>query len=171
GRTGPASWGPADSDLSDVRHAAAVSPQSRRRRREVPSRAVGLLRVCRGVRYVPVPAADEEAAESLNRAPAALRVRSTRLGDRDERVHEVAVAPALSCFVRQHLKRLVGETRGAVRAYGRQRVEDVDDADDLREQRHFAVPQTVRVAGAVESLVMMANDRPDLVERSQSGAE
>ena len=55
-----------------------------------------------------------------------------------------------------------------IRALRRQRVEHVDDADDLRQQRHFGVAQAVRIAAAVESLVMMADDRPDVVERSET---
>src|SRR5262249_51450460 len=161
--------GSANAAMSDLRRAVAVHQESRGRRREIPSRTVGLLRMRRGVRRLPVPTTDEKAAKSLTGAPALSGGGRARPDDRDERVHKTAVAPALSCFVRQHLKGLVGETRGAVRPYGRQRVEDIDNADDLREERHFTVPQTVWITGAVEPLVMMADDWPHLVQRSQPG--
>src|SRR5439155_27021859 len=61
--------------------------------------------------------------------------------------------------------------RFAARPLGRQRVEHVDDADDLREQRHLTVAEAVGVTRAVEPLVMMAHDRTHGAQRSKTGAQ
>ena len=49
--------------------------------------------------------------------------------------------------------------RRSVRPLRRQRIEDVDDAHDLREQRDGIAAQPVRVAAPVQPFVVMANDR------------
>ena len=58
-----------------------------------------------------------------------------------------------------------------VRPVGRQRIEHVDDPDDLREEGHLSVFQPVGVAAAVQTLVMMPDDGAHVLERSQAGAD
>ena len=51
---------------------------------------------------------------------------------------------------------LLAAQRAAIRTLRGQRVVDVDDADNLREQRHLVSPQTVRIAAAIQPLVVAA---------------
>ena len=79
-----------------------------------------------------------------------------RVDNVHEGVHERTIAPAFRGLVRQDVERLFLGTRVVIRALGGQRVVDVDDADDLREQGNGRVAEAVRVSAAIEPLVMMA---------------
>ena len=78
-----------------------------------------------------------------------------------------AVELALGHLTQKIQARVLLAHGDAVRALGRQRVEYVDDADDLREQRHLVSAQPVRISAAVEALVMAAHDRPHAPQRLQ----
>ena len=42
---------------------------------------------------------------------------------------------------------------------------------DLRQHRHFAAAEAVRIATAIEPFVVMTNDLPDQPQRSQLAAQ
>ena len=52
-----------------------------------------------------------------------------------------------------------------IRALARQGIEDIDDADDLGEQRHLPVAKSIGIARAIEPLVVMPDDRADRARR------
>ncbi len=66
----------------------------------------------------------------------------------------------------------VVERRGRfVRARRRDRIEHVDDADDLGQQRNLLAAQPIGIAAAVEPLMVMAHDRPRALQRSKRAAQ
>jgi len=58
-----------------------------------------------------------------------------------------------------------------VRTLGRERIEDVHDAQHLREQRNLVALESIGIAGTVEAFVVMADDRSYAPEGSQRPAE
>src|SRR3989442_15346630 len=76
----------------------------------------------------------------------------------DEHCHQVFLAPPIARFFPHHPVRGRRRQRLAVRTIGGERVEDVDDADDLREKRNPIAGEAVRIAAAIDSLVLMADD-------------
>src|SRR5262245_62733357 len=86
-------------------------------------------------------------------------------------VDQARVAPPTFDFAPK-LRHRLGDRKGRlVGPPRRQRVEDVDDADDLSEAGDVAASQTVGVAGAVEPLVMMSNDRAHPGQGTQAAAQ
>jgi len=73
-------------------------------------------------------------------------------------------------FVAEHDARLLYRECRFVGTRGCQRVEHVDDAHDLRQQRHAVADETVGVSAAVEMLVVVAHDRSDRLQQAQFGA-
>src|SRR5581483_12342461 len=123
------------------RHAhlrAGLEPEYRRRRPERPLSVQRLRRALNQRRR----RATRRSAGRLHRP----------LQHARERIHQRAIAPAFRRFVAQHVERVAARHRLAIRPLGRQRVEDVDDADDLRQQRNLRVFQTVGIARAIQAL-------------------
>ena len=81
------------------------------------------------------------------------------LAEIDERLDEIAPAPTLGHFLQEQLERLLGFNCVAIGPPGSERVVHVDDAHDLREHRYGVATQAVGIAGTVEVLVMVTNDR------------
>src|SRR4029453_8364486 len=54
---------------------------------------------------------------------------------------------------------------------GRQRVEDVDDPDDLGQERDLIAGEAIRIAAAIAPLVMMTDDWTNQLERAQRAAQ
>jgi len=75
--------------------------------------------------------------------------------------------PALLTLPSEYVDGL-GRLIGAVR---RDRLEDVDDGHDLRHKRDVIAAQPVRIAGTVQALVMMTDNRAYGLERAKIGAE
>src|SRR5947208_7815019 len=58
-----------------------------------------------------------------------------------------------------------------IRALARQGIEDIDNADDLSEQRHLPVAKSIGITRAIEPLVVMPDDGAHLAERAEPGAQ
>ncbi len=82
-----------------------------------------------------------------------------------------AAPQAAPGFVEQLFAGSLRRKRRLVWTLRRERVEDVDDAHDLGEQRNGVSFEAVRIAAAVEQLVMVAHDRAHLPERPQLSAQ
>src|SRR5262249_50832297 len=89
----------------------------------------------------------------------------------DEGRHQRAVAPPARHLRHELLVGVLARQRGTVRSIGRDGVECIDDADNLREERHVRATQAVRVARAVQSLMMVADYRPHELERSERSTQ
>src|SRR5689334_21615866 len=89
----------------------------------------------------------------------------------EEALDQIAAAAAAPGIVAQPLAGHVARQRGPVAPGGRQRVEDIHQADDLGDERDGVAPQSVGVAASVEHLVMVADDLPGLFEGMQPGTE
>ncbi len=74
-----------------------------------------------------------------------------------EEVHDFGI-PLMAGAVDQHRQRSIDREPWAVRAVVDERVECVADRDDPRQARDFASAQAVRVAPAVETLVVVPDD-------------
>src|SRR5438552_8653582 len=59
----------------------------------------------------------------------------------------------------------------AVGSLGRQRVVDIDDREDADQERNLISRQAVRIARPVELLVMVTDQRNELLHRPQLSAE
>ena len=89
----------------------------------------------------------------------------------EKRVHEIGVAPAALYFAPELCNGPLDRESRSVRPLRRERIEHVDNAHDLREQRDRVAPQSVRVAAAVKPFVVMADDRPYSPQEAQLAAE
>src|SRR5207253_5278823 len=58
-----------------------------------------------------------------------------------------------------------------VRPRRRERIEHVDNADNVRQPRNVVAPQTRRIATAIKTLVMESNDRTHAPQRLQRRTE
>ena len=82
-----------------------------------------------------------------------------------ERVHDLSLSPATSISSRRSwtasfMQWLVRSPAG----YG---VVDIDDTDDLRQQRDFGALQAVGIARPIKTLMVVSNDRADSLQRAQ----
>jgi hypothetical protein len=62
----------------------------------------------------------------------------------------------------QHVDRALVRRRGPIRPWRDDRVEGVGDSEDPRPDRDLIAREAVGISGAVETLVVMANDRRQL---------
>src|SRR5678815_5835055 len=89
----------------------------------------------------------------------------------DERFNQAGVTPAAVCFFDQHFVGGDGWQCVAIRPTGGERIEDIDDADDLREHWDVVSGKAVGIAAPVEAFVMMTDDRPNTFERTNRRAQ
>jgi hypothetical protein len=90
-------------------------------------------------------------------------------GRLQHRLHRVAVKPA-GAHLRAHRPLgVAGPERRAVRTGLAQRIANVGSAEDPRRPRDHLAPQPVRVAGAVEPLVVQRRAVPDLGQQRHPG--
>src|SRR5436190_23970243 len=92
-------------------------------------------------------------------------------GDAEEGLDMFAQELAAGGFLQQVARRIFLRQRWTVGPMRRQRIVDVTDADDLREQRHLVASKSLRISAAVEPLVMAPDDRAHAPQRLQRRAE
>src|SRR5436190_12723617 len=95
---------------------------------------------------------------------------SVNAGQGEKRLDVVAMELALRRLFQEMARRFSGCQRGPVRPMRGQRIEDVADADDLRQQRDFVAAKPLRIAAAIETLMMAPDDRPHAAQRLQRRA-
>src|SRR5262245_34498608 len=90
---------------------------------------------------------------------------------RGELADEVGAAPAALGLLLERHARVFRRHCGAIGTIRRQRIIDVHDTHDLREERDVLAGQPGRIAAAVRPLVMTAHDRPDHSQQPQIAAQ
>ena len=90
---------------------------------------------------------------------------------RHEFIQQREVVLAGARFVEQHLQGDGMRDRRPVGAVAGQRIVDIGDRDDLRQQRDGRAAQPIRIAAAVQRLVVRTDDRADAIERPQRRAD
>jgi len=78
---------------------------------------------------------------------------------RDKLVNQMLVSPTPLGLVRELLEGLRRRKRKFVRPCRGKRVVNIDSAHDLREEWHVGAPQSIRIARAIEPLMVVADDR------------
>jgi hypothetical protein len=85
---------------------------------------------------------------------------------------DVAARESAALGIRQQVaRRLFGRQRGTIRPLRGQRIENVDDADDLGEEWDLVAAQRVGIAAPVQPFVMAQDDRPHPAQRLERRTE
>src|ERR1043166_3387260 len=78
-------------------------------------------------------------------------------------LHDLRVPPPLFGFGAKDIQGFFGPERPPVSSARCQRIVDIDDAEDPYRNRNLGARESIGVAGPIESLVVRANQRENLL--------